>query len=102
MSVSEWIESFVLITLFLKKQEEKMGVKGLWKRVLGDYTQSVVDFTETVRRGSTLLVDGNGFLFHLLNEQMYNPNLYQSTTTASAATTTTCARRVEIYMPASL
>ncbi len=48
-----------------------MGVKGLWKRVLADYAQGIVDYTETVRRGSTLLVDGNGFLFHLLNEQMY-------------------------------
>jgi hypothetical protein len=49
-----------------------MGVKGLWKRVLADYSQGLVDFTENVKRGSTLLVDGNGFLFHLLNEQVYN------------------------------
>jgi hypothetical protein len=47
-----------------------MGVRGLLKNLLLKYQSSDLDLVEDVYRGSTLLVDGNSFLFHLLDIQM--------------------------------
>jgi flagellar biosynthesis GTPase FlhF len=47
-----------------------MGVKGFWTRLLKDYSQSMHDFVEDIFVGSTLLVDGNSFIFHLIDRQM--------------------------------
>jgi len=47
-----------------------MGVKGLWRIIQEDYGKSPCDFQEVIARGSTLLVDGWAFLFHLLDNQI--------------------------------
>lgn len=57
-----------------------MGIKGLWTRVSEDYEKSNLHFMEVIPRGSTLLIDGFGFLFHLLDNQitsLYTDVLYR-------------------------
>jgi hypothetical protein len=51
-----------------------MGIKGLWTTILRDYAKSNHNFIEDVHSGSTLLVDANSFLFHLMDKQL--PKLY--------------------------
>lgn len=47
-----------------------MGVKGLLKKAQQDASTSFIDLKENIPKHSTLLIDGNGFLFHLLEIQM--------------------------------
>ncbi len=50
--------------------KEKMGVKGLWTKVLADYDSQHWKFEETLPSRSVLLVDAFGFIFHILNVQL--------------------------------
>ena len=47
-----------------------MGIRGLWTILLKEYQDSIFNFIEVIEYGATLLVDGNSFLFHLLNHQV--------------------------------
>lgn len=46
-----------------------MGVKGLWTKVESDFRKRGVEVQEEIIKGSVLLVDGMGFIFHLLDHQ---------------------------------